>query len=120
MSDAAAAIVEDTDITDEHGVLYHDEVNEKTTENAVELNQCNETTSIASAGSSLSALKRQVFKTMISCKHIIVYLFRRRNMVIDQGHLAQSVLHMKTKSGDFPAKAKFHWQKVFEPMAKSV
>ena len=57
MSDAAAAIVEDTDITDEHGVLYHDEVNEKITENAVELNQCNETTSIASAGSSLSAAK---------------------------------------------------------------
>ena len=59
MSDAAATIVEDTDITDEHGVLYHDEVNEKTTdhENAVELNQCNETTSIASAGSSLYAAK---------------------------------------------------------------
>ena len=57
MSDAAAAIVEDTDITGEHGVLYHDEVNEKTTENAVKLNQCNETTSIASAGSSLSAAK---------------------------------------------------------------
>ena len=57
VSDAAATIVEDTDITDEHGVLYHDEVNEKTTENAVELNQCNETTSIASAGSSLSAAK---------------------------------------------------------------
>ena len=57
VSDAAATIVEDTDITDEHGVLYHDEVNEKKTENAVELNQCNETTSIASAGSSLSAAK---------------------------------------------------------------
>ena len=57
MSDAAAAIVEDTDITDEHGMLYHDEVNEKTTENAVELNQCNETTSITSVGSSLSAAK---------------------------------------------------------------
>ena len=57
VSDAAATIVEDTDLTDEHKVLYHNEVNEKTTENAVELNQCNETTSIASAGSSLSAAK---------------------------------------------------------------
>ena len=46
MSDAAATTVEDTDITDEHGVLYHDEVNEKTTENNVELNQCNETNPI--------------------------------------------------------------------------
>ena len=46
VSDAAASIVEDTDITDEQGVLYHDEVNEKTTENAVELNQCDDTTSI--------------------------------------------------------------------------
>ena len=45
VSDAAATTVEDTDITDEHGVLYHDEVNEKTTEN-VELNQCNETNPI--------------------------------------------------------------------------
>ena len=57
MSDAAATFVEDTDITDEHGVLYRDEVNEETTKNALELNQCNETTSIASAGSSLSAAK---------------------------------------------------------------
>ena len=57
MSDAAATIVEDTDITDEHGVLYHDQVNEKTTENAVELNQCTETTSIASVESCLSAAK---------------------------------------------------------------
>ena len=43
-------------------------------------------------------------------------------MVIGPGHLslAQSVLRMKTKSRDFPAMAKFYWQKVFEPMAKSV